>query len=346
MLHAEWTRYRLDFRFTAKTSREEMHHKDTYFVRITDSDSPGIAGIGECALFKGLSADDVPEFENELSRLCRDPYSGVPSMSAIRFGWETAVADLTNGGCRQIFPGRWSEGLSRISINGLIWMGSKEMMVSRVEEKLSCGFKILKLKVGGIDFDDEVSIIEAIRKRFPEDELELRLDANGNFNAANVMKRLDRLSSYGIHSIEQPVKAGQPELMRRVCADSPVRVALDEDLIGIRNNEEMRQLLEYIEPQYIILKPSLCGGFERADQWISTAESLGIGWWATSALESNIGLNAIAQWVSNKRINLAQGLGTGELYSNNIQSPVRMDRAALVYDQSKQWLIPELQWHQ
>lgn len=344
MLQAEWTRYRLDFRFLAKTSREEMRHKDTYFVRISDSERPEIYGLGECALFKGLSADDVPEFESELSHMCRSPYSSLPQMSAIRFGWETAMADLINGGKRQVYPSRWSEGHGRIYINGLIWMGNKDTMIRRVEEKLTKGFKILKLKVGGIDFNDELSIIKALRQRFAASELEIRLDANGSFTSDNVMQRLDSLSAYDIHSIEQPVKANHPDIMSKVCKESPIAVALDEDLIGFRNDVEMYQLLDYIKPQYVIIKPSLCGGFERADAWIATAESLGIGWWATSALESNIGLNAISQWISTKNNPMAQGLGTGELYTNNIESPLAMDGPSLVYRRGANWEIPNFVW--
>ncbi len=344
MIKAQWSRYRLQFRFLAKTSREEMTAKDTYFVRTYDDCRPDIVGLGECALFRGLSADDVPDFENRLSEACRHPLEPLPEMSAIRFGFETAMADLRNGGHRTIFESQWQNGRKQIAINGLIWMGDKATMVRRVEEKLSQGFKILKLKVGGIAFDDELDIIKTIRRRFGRNDLEIRLDANGNFKAENVDKRLEELSKYDIHSIEQPVAAGQHALMKRICASSPIDIALDEELIGCRSDVDMDDMLSEIKPQYIILKPSLCGGFERADHWIATAMKYGIGWWATSALESNIGLNAIAQWVSTKDNDMAQGLGTGELYDNNIASPLAMSDARLIYRQNEKWIIPDLPW--
>jgi len=344
MLKAQWCRYRLDFRFLAKTSRDEMLVKDTYFVKLYDSATPDKYGLGEVALFKGLSADDVPDFEAVLSRACADPACELPEMSSIRFGFETAMADLSNGGRRVIYDSDWINGGYGIPINGLIWMGDKQTMLGRIEDKISQGFNILKLKIGGINFDDEVDIIASIRKRFNSDDLELRLDANGSFTPENALKRLERLNVFGIHSLEQPVKPGQPEIMSRICKESPIDIALDEELIGFRQQEEMDALLSEIKPAYIILKPSLCGGFAKADQWIAVAESMGIRWWGTSALESNIGLNAIAQWVASKRPVLPQGLGTGALYHNNIASPLGMIGDKLFYHADKQWVIPQMQW--
>lgn len=344
MLKAQWCKYRLGFRFLAKTSREEMRTKDTYFVKIFDTEDPDTFGIGECALFRGLSAEDMPDYENILSESCRSFTEFLPEMSSIRIGFETALADLKNGGQRNVFPSRWQAGEKGIKINGLIWMGDKATMTERVKEKIGRGFKILKLKIGGIDFEEELSILKAIRNKFGEDELELRLDANGSFTPDNAMYRLESLSRYGIHSIEQPIAAGQPDLMRKLCQDSPIDIALDEELIGFRSDTEMANILEEIRPRYIILKPSLCGGFERADAWIETAMRSGIDWWATSALESNIGLNAIAQWVAGKDNPLAQGLGTGELYDNNIESPIEMKSDELVYSPKNNWIIPNLPW--
>ena len=344
MLKAEWCRYDLRFRFLAKTSREEMTEKTTYFVKLTATERPGVSGLGECALFRGLSADDIADYEQILSDVCKNPSKGLPPMSSIRFGFETAFADLANGATRKICDNPWLSQGKAIAINGLIWMGDKPTMTKRVKEKIERGFKILKLKIGGIGFDDELSIIKSIRDTFGPGELEIRLDANGSFSADNVYDRLQRLSRYGIHSIEQPVRAGQHELMRKLCQSSPVAIALDEELIGFRNDAETEELLTFIRPQFIILKPALCGGFERADKWIETAEKNNIGWWATSALESNIGLNAIAQWVSAKDNPLVQGLGTGELYENNIQSPLAMDGGNLVYRHDRQWQIPQLPW--
>ena len=346
MLEARWCRYRLRFRFLAKTSREEMREKDTYFVKIFDPANPDVFGIGECGLFKGLSADDVVGYEDCLSRACADPLAPLPQMSSIRMGFETALADFNNGGKRSVVKSDWQSGETSITINGLIWMGDKSTMLSRVREKIKRGFKILKLKIGGIDFEEELSILKLIRDTYSDSDLEIRLDANGSFSTADALQRLDRLSRFDIHSIEQPIAAGQYDDMARICRLSPIPVALDEELIGFRSDGEMEQILDAIKPQYIILKPTLCGGFERSDKWVELAENKGIGWWATSALESNIGLNAIAQWISSKDNPLAQGLGTGELYNNNIPSPIHMSDDKLKYDINSDWLIPDLPWRQ
>ncbi len=344
MLQVAWAPYRLQFKFEAKTSRATMTYKDTYFVKVWDSSAPEVYGLGECALFRGLSADDVADYEMRLSEVCRNVGAPLPQYSSIIFGVETALRDLANGGVRQVYPGRWSRGEERIPINGLIWMGDRELMAQRIAEKLNGGFKCLKLKIGGIQFESEVELLRAIRQRFSADVLEVRLDANGAFTPSNALERLDVLSKFDIHSIEQPIKAGQVEAMAEICRKSPIDIALDEELIGCRSTAQKQQLLDDIKPKYIILKPALCGGLDASGEWATLAEKSGIGWWATSALESNIGLNAIAQWVSARGYNMPQGLGTGALYHNNIQSPVSLDGSAIVYNTEKQWLIPEMQW--
>jgi L-alanine-DL-glutamate epimerase-like enolase superfamily enzyme len=312
MLKAVWTRYRLSFKFEAKTSRATMHYKDTYFVKVWRTSAPDIVGYGECALFKGLSADDVDDYEQRLTEVCRNPENSLPAYSSIRFGMETALADLNRGGNFNPFDCKWSRGLEQIPINGLVWMGDKETMAKRISEKLS--------------------------------DLEIRLDANGAFTKDNAMAKLDALSQFDIHSIEQPIKAGQPELMAQICKSSPIEIALDEELIGCRTSEEKEQLLTQINPRYIILKPALCGGLADADEWIALAQKYGIGWWATSALESNIGLNAIAQWLSARGYNMPQGLGTGELYHNNITSPIRLKGSSIAYNPELEWQLPTLAW--
>lgn len=340
MLQARWCRYRLDFKFLARTSREEMRHKDTYFIKIYDSDDPGYAAIGECALFKGLSADgDIPSFEDALSQVCADLSAPLPPISAIHFGVESAMAALKNTPSTP-----WAEGREGIVINGLVWMGDRETMLARVEEKLSDGFRVIKLKIGGIAFDDELSIIKTIRRRFSPQYLEIRLDANGSFTPENALSRLEHLYHYGIHSLEQPIQAGQPDEMAAICRNSPIDIALDEELIGYRSDEDMEALITHIAPAYIILKPALCGGFEKSDKCISIADAHGIGWWATSALESNIGLYAIARWLSGKSPSMPQGLGTGELYHNNISSPLCRIGDRIYYDPVKEWQIPDLPW--
>lgn len=326
MLKAVWCPYRLQFRFEARTSRQTMTVKDTYFIRVTDSDdASSLPSYGECALFRGLSADDRPDYEQKLAEACRNPLQALGSeYSSIRFGFESAL--------RGHAASAWSRGDCGMPINGLIWMGDKHTMRQRIAEKIDAGFRVLKLKIGGISFDDETDLLAEIRRHFPASELEIRLDANGSFSAGDALSRLDALSAFGIHSLEQPVRAGQPEVMADICRRSPVPIALDEELIGFRTREESEALIGYIRPQYIILKPSLCGGLEAADTYIDIARSLGIGWWATSALESNVGLEAIAMWLSQKEIDMPQGLGTGQLYFNNIDSPLRLRGSALWYD--------------
>lgn len=336
-LCAHWFPYRLKFNFTAKTSRMTMHEKKTYFIVMWYSDSPEIRGIGECALFEGLSAEDNEAYETILEEYCQNPMQPVPEVSSIRFGVTTALRDLGNGGNHHIFSSPWTEGKMGIQINGLIWMGDRTEMLTRIRHKLEDGFRVLKMKIGGIDFESEMSLLKYVRQYFSEDSLTIRLDANGSFTPDNVMKKLERISAYRIHSIEQPLKQGLWEETARVCENSPVPIALDEELIGYNKLTAKRELLDFIKPQYIILKPSLCGGFEQADEWITECENRNIGWWATSALESDIGLNAIAQWCATKNNILPQGLGTGMLYNNNVPSPLELRQDYLFYNTSKMW---------
>ena len=317
-----------------------MLDKTTYFVKIWDDDNPEVYGVGECALFKGLGADDLPDYEQRLAAACRDitswhrglPLPVDPLYSSIVFGLETALADLANGGRRVIFPSPWSNGDSAIPINGLVWMGDKRLMQERVEQKLAEGFRCIKLKIGGIDFADELDMVASLRSRFSPSDLEIRLDANGAFTPDNALQRLDALSRHCIHSLEQPVKAGQWEAMERICRESPIPIALDEELIGVRSDADKASMLDAIRPQYIILKPALCGGFAHSDVWIAAARARGIGWWATSALESNVGLAAIGSWLTSKyEITLPQGLGTGALYTNNIPAPLTVASGRLTF---------------
>lgn len=334
---AEWAPYTLDFRFEARTSRETMRHKDTYFVRLTD-ESSGRTGVGECALFRGLSADDTPDYETRLSAAC----NGAPAAaSSICFGFETA---RINAGMDIVASTPFTRGEAGIPINGLIWMGDKHTMRERIDAKLAAGFRVLKLKIGGIDFDSELELLRYVRSVYSPETLEVRLDANGSFTPADAPARLDALGRFGIHSIEQPIMAGQPVAMAELCKNSPIPVALDEELIGMPDSETCRELLETVHPDYIILKPALCGGLSGADMWADTAENLGIGWWATSALESDIGLFAIARWVSARGVSIPQGLGTGRLYSNNIPSPLYLKGDRLYYDPERGWDMPSLSW--
>lgn len=347
-MRAAFARYTLDFIQPGGTSRGVLYKKDTYFLKLWDESAPEIYGIGECALFKGLSAEDDDSYEDKLRELCMNVAEGketdLSAYSSILFGFETAILDYSNGCRRVCFDGDFVKGKATIPINGLVWMGTKDEMIARIDEKIAAGFRTIKLKIGAIDFNQELEAIKHIRNRYSADDLTIRVDANGGFTKDNVMQRLDELSKYSIHSIEQPIMAGQWEEMSRVCASSPIAVALDEELIGITNPMVMMELLKSIRPHYIILKPSLMGGFGGSTEWLKMAAQFNIGGWITSALESNIGLNALAQWVSTLQVGIPQGLGTGALYSNNILSPLEQTKDYLWSNPDRNWNIPEFDW--
>lgn len=333
MLKASYQKYLLHFKEPAGTSRGVLTDKETYVIRIWEEEHPGITGIGECPLFRGLSAEDRPDYESKLEEVCGHidcVNSGeLRDWSSIRFGIEMALSDLHYGGKGIYFPSAFTQGEQAIEINGLIWMGDRATMFRRICQKLEAGFRCIKLKIGAIDFQAELDLLDYIRCNFSSEKVELRVDANGAFTPANAMDRLTALACFDLHSIEQPIRQGQWEEMARLCRTSPVPVALDEELIGISCPEQKRELLETIRPQYIILKPALCGGFEGAREWIALAQELRIGWWVTSALESNIGLSALAQWVATLENPLPQGLGTGQLFTNNFPSLLVQEGAVL-----------------
>lgn len=341
MLQATCSKYILHFKQPAGTSRGTLTEKETWFIKIWDSREPEIFGVGECALFRGLSADDVPGYESKLAEVCQhiDSISleELQSWSSIRFGVETALADLSHTGKRLIYPSSFPAGKSSIEINGLIWMGDKETMRQRIIEKLEAGFHCIKLKIGAIDFEAELDLLHTIRSQFSKEIIELRVDANGAFTPDEAPRKLERLARYDLHSIEQPIRQGQWEQMGELCRNTPIPIALDEELIGVNETLDKVTLLETIQPQYIILKPSLAGGFLGSEEWIQLAEERHIGWWITSALESNVGLNAIAQWAATKQTTMPQGLGTGQLYTNNIPSPLEQTGSMLQYNPLKKW---------
>lgn len=345
--------YQLDFKFLAGTSRGVLKKKTSYYIFIKDDES-GLVGIGEAGPLKGLSLDDLPDFErvlNELiSRLANKDFpnhiselpsyleDNIPSrLPSIRFGVEMAIRDLLNNGKRIIFDNPFSRGVRSLQINGLIWMGDSSFMIDQLEEKLEKGFSCLKMKIGAIDFSQECSIIETIRKRFSAKEIELRVDANGAFTPKNAYSKLETLSQYDLHSIEQPIRQGQILEMKRLCRDSSLNIALDEELIGLVERNEKEALLDFICPQYIILKPTLLGGFGATAEWIHIANQRNIKWWITSALESNIGLNAIAQFTGEYNNKMPQGLGTGQIYNNNISSPLTLVGDQLSYRSLELW---------
>ncbi|MBK9291104.1 MAG: o-succinylbenzoate synthase [Bacteroidetes bacterium] len=340
--------YTLKFRFEAGTSRGVLTEKHGWFIRLTDPDDPARTGLGECSLIPGLSPDPVQELSELIAQLSAhgldvDQFTSLHAarFPALAFAVETALASLEKQGSMCLFPSAFTEGQKGIPINGLIWMGDIATMKARINEKIAGGFTTIKLKVGALNFEDELALIAEIRKHYGPEQITLRLDANGAFRADEALEKLKRLSDYHIHSIEQPIKAGQIELMAELCRQSPVPIALDEELTG-QPDEEMFNLLDAIRPHYIILKPSLLGGLRKSALWIAAAERLGIGWWVTSALESNLGLNAIAQWTATLHNNMPQGLGTGQLYHNNIPSPLYIRDASLWYDSGLGWKLPEL----
>lgn len=352
-MRLQFAPYVLKFKQPAGTSRGVLLEKITCFIRIFDENDPSQFGIGEAAIFPGLSPEADDRFFYKLMELQANVRIGkatdLTKFPSLQSGFEQSIRDFT-GGCHGIyFNSPFILGQSSIEINGLVWMGSFEEMINRIEEKLSVGFHCIKLKIGAIDWRKEVEMIQYIRDRYDRKQLEIRVDANGGFDMDNAIPRLQRLYDLGVHSIEQPIKAGTPELMRFLCEVSPLPIALDEELIGKFTTEEKRSMLDTIHPAYIVIKPSLIGGFSGAEEWISLAEERGIGWWITSSLESNIGLNALAQWVATLNTSMPQGLGTGALFTNNAESPIYMNGDRLCYNPDlhldRKWL-EELDWRE
>jgi o-succinylbenzoate synthase len=358
-LVSDYLKYTLHFRFEAGTSRGVMTERDSYLVRIYDTDTPGLMGIGECGPLKGLSLDDRPDFEERLAELCEDFSKldlqlfswNVPIVlnqligqhyPSILFGFETAMLDYLSGGKRLITDNDFARGIRPLPINGLIWMGDPGFMQQQIEEKLAAGYSTLKLKIGAIDFEQELALLASIRERFTPEQITLRVDANGAFVPDQAMEKLNRLAPFGLHSIEQPIRAGHPDLMAELCQHSPIPIALDEELIGHMEYVDKFKLLKKIQPQFIVLKPTLVGGLRHSDEWIELANRLNIGWWITSALESNIGLNAIAQYTAKFRHLIPQGLGTGQLYHNNFDSPLFIDHGQLKYEAGREWKLEKI----
>lgn len=330
----------LHFKQPAGTSRGVYTERKIWLVKMTEGDA---VGVGECAPLPQLSCDDIPNYAELLRRFCNKleqtdeiDYEAMRDYPSMLFGLETALLDLKNSTFSTlhsplIFDTPFSRGEVGIPINGLVWMGTYEEMLERIEQKLVQGFHCIKLKIGAIDFDAELELIKRIRERFSHQEVELRVDANGAFAYEEALYKLELLSQYALHSIEQPIKAKQWANMAELCRESPLPIALDEELIGVNDPDQKRQMLNIIRPRYIILKPSLHGGMMGVREWIDIANDMGIGSWITSALESNIGLNAIAQFcadVYGDKVLMPQGLGTGQLFTDNIPMPleIRGDR--------------------
>ena len=340
-MKASFKKYILNFKQASGTSRGILKTKETFFLKL---ESNATIGIGECGLFRGLSIDDRPDYEKKLEWLCEninldkdfllDELKEFPS---IQFGLEQALLSLKSENRFELFPSKFTKSEDEILINGLIWMGSEAFMKKQITGKIEAGFSTIKMKIGAIDFETELSLLKSIRNNFSSNDIELRVDANGAFKPNDALEKLKRLSDFEIHSIEQPIKQGQLDEMADLCKKTPLPIALDEELIGIFDVTKKAKLLQIINPQFIILKPSLVGGFRGSSAWIKIADEKNIGWWITSALESNIGLNAIAQWTFTLNNKMPQGLGTGSLFTNNFECPLEVENGRLLYNNNLKW---------
>ena len=341
MLKATYKKHILQFKNPSGTSRGVLKTKETWFI-ILEKD--GKTGYGECGVLRGLSIDDRPDYEQKIKWVCDHInkgcialYNELIEFPSIQIGLEMAFSSVTATNPFKIFDSPFCNGEEGIAINGLIWMGDKAFMKKQIVEKLDQGFHCIKMKIGAIDFDTELALLKSIRNEFSAQEIELRVDANGAFSVSEALEKLKKLSDLDLHSIEQPINVKQWEQMANLCEKSPLDIALDEELIGVFSTDNKRKLITTIKPQYIILKPSFIGGFKGTDTWITLANEYQVGWWITSALESNIGLNAIAQYTYTKNSILPQGLGTGGLYTNNITSPLQVMNGRIQYNNNRTW---------
>lgn len=343
-----YIKHQLQFKFKAGTSRGVLTEKEVYYIIVHKEDAPTVKGVGECAPLVKLSIDDRPDFEMHLGLFCQkamkisgasELYSltGIRAFPSILTGLEMAFQDLKNRGKRIVYDEDFVQKGTRIPINGLVWMGDKDFMFEQIKAKLDAGFDCIKMKIGAINFEEECELLRYIRAQFSAEQITLRVDANGAFSPQNALEKLKILSDFDMHSIEQPIKQGQWDDMAELCRVTPLAIALDEELIGVVEVSEKKRLLQHIQPQYIILKPTLIGGFQSSDEWINLAKQQQLDWWMTSALESNVGLNAIAQFTAKHQVTLPQGLGTGQLFRNNIDSPLSIEKGHIFYDQAKDW---------
>lgn len=340
-MRASYHKHILQFKNPSGTSRGVLKTKETWFLKIQDGQK---IGIGECGILRGLSYDDVPGYEEQLQWVCKHIDEGparlwelLKEYPSIQAGVEMAFLSLRAQDPFTIYPSAFTRGQASVAINGLVWMGDEQFMKDQIAQKLEEGFDCIKMKIGAIDFDEEYRLLAAIREEYDGSKITLRVDANGGFAFAKAQHILTQLSQLEIHSIEQPIAVNNWEEMRALCEMTPVPIALDEELIGVLEMKQKQAILEKIKPQYIILKPSFVGGFRGSQEWITIADSLGIGWWITSALESNVGLNAIAQWAYHIDAQGPQGLGTGSLYTNNIPSPLEVRDGQLLINPERAW---------
>ena len=340
-MKAHYKKHILEFKTPSGTSRGILKTKQAWFIVLENN---GEFGVGECGMLRGLSIDDRPDFEQTLQWVCANIhlemqklYTALTEFPSIQMGLEIAFKSLAAHDPFQIYPSAFTKGEASIAINGLIWMGDKDFMSKQIASKLKEGFSCIKMKIGAINFDTELALLKNIRQEFSVSEIEIRVDANGAFNPQNALEKLKQLSDLDLHSIEQPIAVKQWDQMAYLCEKSPLDIALDEELIGVFSNQDKQALLQHIKPQYIILKPSFIGGFKGSDSWIELSQANNVQWWITSALESNVGLNAISQYTFTKNSTLPQGLGTGSLYTNNIVSALQITKGTLCYNPTKKW---------
>jgi o-succinylbenzoate synthase len=340
-MNASYFKYLLHFKQPSGTSRGILTDKETWFIVI---EKEGKKGIGECGILRGLSADDRPDYEEKIRWACQNIHLGEKKLwealiefPSIQFGLEMAFLSLKSENPFVLFPSKFTSGEKSIVINGLVWMGDEAFMKQQIEEKIAQGFTCIKLKIGALDYDKELDLLRFIRANFDEKAIEIRVDANGAFNSNEALFKINQLTGFKLHSIEQPIQKNHTDMMSVLCKNTNLPIALDEELIGVFSFAEKERLLQKIKPQYIVLKPSFIGGFRGTLEWISLAEKFNIAWWITSALESNVGLNAIAQFTFLQNNLLAQGLGTGSLYTNNFDCPLTVSDGQLWYDTKKEW---------
>lgn len=338
-----WKKYILDFKRPSGTSRGVLLTKPSWFL-VAEDLAFEMPALGECSIIEGLSPDNLAEFETKLNQVCAALKAGAPlpdlaPFPAIKFGVENLLNDITAKGSKRFYNNDFVNNKVGMRINGLIWMGEPEFMRNQIREKVAAGFSCIKMKIGAIDFEEELAMLRWIREEYTEKELELRVDANGAFAPENALEKLKRLSDFDLHSIEQPIKPKQWETMAQLCEQSPLAIALDEELIGVNEMEHKTELLNITKPPYIILKPSLLGGLTETKKWIDLAEQKNIEWWMTSALESNVGLNAIAQFTYHQNVKMPQGLGTGSLYTNNVESPLYIEAEFIHHNANQKWTI-------
>ena len=350
MIHATWKELTLTPRFPLGTSKGVISERTVWYLIAWHADRPQVRGIGEAALFPGHSKEFPADVRTKLLELCADTtnweqrlHDDLVHVPSVRFAVEQCLRDLQVSGSKVLFPSEFTLGRQGIPINGLVWMGDKATMRQRIKAQIDGGNRCVKMKIGAIGIADELQLLADVRRDFSAKELTLRVDANGAFTSGDVMPVLEQLAELEVESIEQPVPPGLYEVMAELCASSPLPIALDEDLIGNNTREAKKDLLDHVKPQHIVIKPSLVGGWAAAQEWIDLAQERGIGWWITSALESSIGLNAIAQWAATLGVAIPQGLGTGSVYTDNIPSPLNVEAGELRYRPEVAWNLDRIE---